>query len=627
MVSKKKVLSECHYDTDVTAANIWLKLLEDFRTTEGQTFAASAEKAFLGGIKEFRNYQFPELGYINPYRFKMWRQLSDLLKKYRFCNDKYTDEELNVLTLDKTIEDQISFSSLLPEKKPLVHLVLQRARKHAKRILGHIDHERTVTASRFGKKSSIGCPLNLAYIDHKLTDVKAFTSSSDCCKWFFKDVLPSDGILSELVSSMGISPKLETLQHETLTLVLVPKSWKSYRPITPLTLLSLYYSYGIGEQVEDRLRDEGLDISRLQSIHAKLVRSNSVSCRLATADLSNASQSLLSVLLNCVLPREWYCAMKKTFSHSLIVRKGDEEVLTYTESVLPMGNGLTFPVETLVFYCILKAIAELSGVKGRISVYGDDLIYPSRLHKFVSVIFPLLNFKLNLDKTFVKAPFRESCGSDYYRGADVRPAFLPDEHKLLTKQHYLAWLYKCYNALIRRWPIEEIPKTGSFLLKEINALGFQISRVPPSFPDIAGVKVESPAEYPLEHNGLNWSPIVVAYYSGSRWFHFSYLVEQPYKRLVKSVKPYYWLALQGKSDDTSFIDSHGNFWETDYSYMNQLPKSSLTWKTIKQKKKYFTKGGKMHQAVLVKRLAYVTSRSGRRLSCAQTKRESISDWF
>lgn len=619
------------YDTNVAAKNIWLMLLEDFRASEGQEFATKAERAFEGDIACFREYKFPELGIISPNRFKMWKQLEGLLKKFRFNNDRYTDEELNSITRQRTVDDQEYFSSLLPEASPLVHQVLQCARKHAKRILGHIDHEKVVELSRFGKKSSIGCPLNLAYIDQKLTEVAAFTGSSDCSKWFMDEVLPGDPILQELVREMGIDPSSEYMLHETLNLVLVPKSWKSFRPITPLTLLGLFYSYGVGEQITSCLKVEGLDLSRLQSIHSRLVRINSVveeetkRPRLATADLTNASQSLISDLLNRVLPREWYCAIKKTFSHTLIVKNSDNSYTsTYTESVLPMGNGLTFPVETLVFYVILKAIAELSKVRGRISVYGDDLIYPVRLHKYVSVIFPKIKFLLNLDKTFVRAPFRESCGSDFYCGFDVRPAFLPDERQMLSKQLYTVWLYKCYNALMRRWAQEEIPKTAEFLLKELNSLGFQILRVPPSFPDTAGIKVESPWFTPMERKDLNWAPIAICYYSGSRWFHFSYLTTTPHRRCVKSVLPYYWLALQGKTDD---LDTYRNFWETDYSYLATLPKTSLTWKNVKRYVKQRKTDGKAYRVVEMQQLITCASRSGTSVNVSETKRESISDWF
>jgi hypothetical protein len=504
------------FDSDAIAGKIWLSLLSDFQQLCGKTFAAKALEAMRGGISTFREYHFPELGVVPPLRFKCYKQLEHLFKKYRFKKDRYTDEELFHKTYQAFIGEQISFSN----KKPisaLADLVLKKARVLSREILGKYDPEATIGLSKFGKKSSIGCPLNLAYIDQKLTDVGAFTGSSECSKWFFNDVLPKDHILLELVKKLGFTLNTESpqLEHDSLNLVLVPKSWKTYRPITPLTLLGLFFSYGVGEQITNCLKSIGLDLSTLQRRHAKLVKLNSrtrksslIGGKLVTADLVSASQSLTSDLLNRTLPREWYSAMKKTFSRQLCVRMPDGSVSQiYTESILPMGNGLTFPTETLVFYVILKAIAELAGVTGFISVYGDDLIYPRRLHKFVAVIFPQLGFKLNLDKTFVEAPFRESCGSDFYRGHDVRPSMLPEGCHDFSSVQYASFLYKCINSLCRRWDPIEIPKTYALLVKELDRLQYPVFRVPPSFPDTAGIRVENLAFTPPDLLKCTLSPV------------------------------------------------------------------------------------------------------------------------
>jgi hypothetical protein len=317
-----------------------------------------------------------------------------------------------------------------------------------------------------------------------------------------------------------------------------------------------------------------------------------------------------------------------------------------------MGNGLTFPTETLVFYVIVKAIAELSEVRGLISVYGDDLIYPSGLHKYVAAIFPQLKFKLNLDKTFVKAPFRESCGSDFYRGVDVRPAFLPDEHQLLTRTKYSVWLYKTYNALIRRWDEKEISTTLFYLLTEISRIGLKVFRVPPSYPDTAGIKVLNPWVIPMDAQVLDWSPISVRFYSGSRWFSFSYLSTQPSNRAVVTTLPYYWLSLQGLTDFSDLDRS----WEgidaslsrkfklyellkirdpRDLVHYSQAPRQSLLWTTLKRERIITKSDGTRYRKFVKRQLAMCPDRSAIKTvvnettarSVSSTEPESISDWF
>lgn len=625
MVKKKgksRNVKSCNlYNTDFAAKNIWQHLLRDFRSIEGPEFCSKASDAFDMGVPFYRGYNYPCLGEISPNRFKMYKQMEGLLKKYRFQTDSYTDEELLEKTQHDFIAEQQQFATH-KELPPLAALVLRRARKIARRILGKYSEDLTISMARFGRKSSIGCPLSQAYIDIKLSDVRAFTGSSDCASWFMNDVVPFDPILNELVGCM-LKQGMPDHAHESLNLVLVPKSWKALRPITPLTLLALFYSFGVGNQVVDRLSRVGLVLSRLQNRHRKLVREMSRTRKYATADLSSASQSLVSWLLNRVLPREWYVAIKRTFSRQTIVNGRS----IYTESVLPMGNGLTFPIETLVFYVILEAMRELTGTRGFVSVYGDDLIYPSRLHSYVSVIFPMLGFKLNLDKTFVRSGFRESCGSDFYKGCDVRPAFLPEGSHRLTRTKYALWLYKAYNSLSRRWNECEIRQTLRYILIELAALDMPLYRVPPSYPDTSGVKVCDPEVIPLGMSEIDWSPIKRITLWGSGWFDYSFLSETPERRAVKVVLPYYWLALQSLDDEPG----DDKPWHID-NY--ESPRQPLIWKTQRFIRYVNVDAQQRKRIVKLKHSAYVSSRSETKVKVrrcrvceSSPKSDPVSDWI
>lgn len=582
-VGKKSV----RYNTDEFALKLFRELIRDFRLVQGASFYCEAETALnTKGILGIRNYVPPKLGIISPYRFKMYNQLNCLFKKYRFEHDMFSDDELKTETLKKFHSDQ-SRICRRDDFSYRAKVVLSAARKIAKQILGPYNPEKTWEYARFGKKSSIGCPLNLAYIDEKLTNMAAFTGSSECSKWFLSGV-HKDYILKQLLEEMPTLLKNKgkhfNFEHESLSLVLVPKSWKICRSITPLTLLSLFYSFGVGEQVTNRLKEVGLDISKLQLKHRNIIQrfsrtrnDTTIGGLVATADLSSASDSITSRLLNRILPRDWYMAVKKTFCHQLLV----DGVPHYTDSILPMGNGLTFPVETLIFYCIIKAVGTLSRTDGIFSVYGDDLIYPSKLHGYISTIFAECGFVMNLEKTFVTYPYRESCGAEYYRGIDVRPFFLPGQHQLLTSSKYLAWLYQLYNGLARRWDECEIRRTLTLILAEIQYISDKgIYRVPPLFPDTAGIRVDKPTDIPLKNGYLNWVPICCYFANGSRWFRFNFLQSATKDRYVTSVLPYYWLALQGKNDDIP-----NNFWNIDFSSYSEPSRSSLRWKTVTVKKK------------------------------------------
>jgi hypothetical protein len=109
-----------------------------------------------------------------------------------------------------------------------------------------------------------------------------------------------------------------------------------------------------------------------------------------------------------------------------------------------MGNGFTFELESLLFYAITRVLAKASGIKGRISVYGDDIICPVRLVPRLKRMLAFLGFRLNSKKTHYKGFFRESCGIHIYKGLDVTPFYIRREvstHSdlILHLNHFLEW--------------------------------------------------------------------------------------------------------------------------------------------------------------------------------------------
>jgi hypothetical protein len=635
MEKKKKAVKSKGplYNTGPVAVKLYCNLLRDFRASEDAVFMNGAEYDLLTDIKTFRVRPEREMGLVSIGRFKRTKQMEALLKKFRFSTDAYTDDELSERSLNGFLEEQVRLHTPMPLKLSGIR-VLQEARKIAHRILGACPGDEVIEQVQFGKKSSIGCPFALAYLDVKLSMMRAFTGTKATIKVFFDQVLPGDSILRKILKNHNFDSIKEQLDTPYLNLVEVPKTWKIYRLITPLTLIGLFFSYGLGRVFTSRLKDAGLDIAKLQQVHRKLVKQFSIDRTHATADLSCASDSITSELLNRVLPRPWYNALKKTFVRHLNVNGS----IFSTASVLPMGNGATFPVETLVFYCIIKAIGNLSGTKGIYSVYGDDLIYPSRLHGYVTEVFPQLHLRLNLDKTFVSTPFRESCGSDYYRGQDVRPYFLRGDAQNLTRVRYEAFLYKVYNGLTARWDPLEIKGTLTWILSELAMLTDAIHRVPPSYPDYSGVKVSHWQDIPLSFTLLPFVPIQTSLRGGSRWFQFDFLTETPKKRVVVSTLPYYWLALQGLTDDV--VDDYSNsaqdrrVWTWIHKALDlpawspQEPKrTSLAWQKLRKPPKIFYQNGRKVMKKLYTWQAVVASKQGAAVSTASTKTDSISDWI
>jgi hypothetical protein len=99
-----------------------------------------------------------------------------------------------------------------------------------------------------------------------------------------------------------------------------------------------------------------------------------------------------------------------------------------------MGSALTFPIQSIVF-AILTVWAlrlhdgthnTLSGVEEsfrEVTVFGDDIIAPTRALSAIKLVFHELGLKINASKTFGGSFFRESCGCDAFKGYDVTPAY------------------------------------------------------------------------------------------------------------------------------------------------------------------------------------------------------------
>lgn len=518
-----------NFDEDMK--NIWFCLARDFRASlDSPDFARDAEEALRRSVVDFRNYKFPDRLQAPAYLHKCQYQLENLFKRCIFTNDMYTPDQLE----KNSIADFLSFQKELSTPKKditmLQHCVLQGARRVVRTILGDLDQEELYNACQFGKRAANGVPYAKSYLDVK---VQHLSGSKEHISWF-REYLSRDPHLGTIVGG------LQAPYHEiySLQLVTVPKTYKAYRIIEPNSVLGGFHSAGLGSLIERKLKENGLNIANLQKKHARYAKSASVNRKNVTADLSKASDSFDSSLLNRLLPRQWFNEIKRgRLSHVEI-----NGSLYYQASFMAMGIGYTFPLETLLFYALLKSISELSGIKGRISVYGDDLIYPRKMHAYVSKIFPTIGLKINADKTFVTSHFRESCGADYYHGVEVRPCQPEVEMQGLGGDSLLSVCYKLYNGLLLRWDPAEIPSTLVLLKRIISSRCGVIHQVPPSFPDTAGIKVPEPQSNWVEP----WSPVL--WDNFNRCWSFKYLRKVSLRRTVHFIFPYYWESLRSTQD-------------------------------------------------------------------------------
>lgn len=200
----------------------------------------------------------------------------------------------------------------------------------------------------------------------------------------------------------------------------VPKDARKDRGICVEPLLNSYVQLGIGSVIRSKLRASGINLNsqtRNQTL-ASLAQARG----LATIDLESASDTVSLEVVRELLPPRWFELLSIARSNYTII--GDRTV--ELEKFSSMGNGYTFELESLLFWAIVRAVVP-SGDRADCAVYGDDIICPQGHAAEVIDTLEFFGFKVNTSKSFLAGCFFESCGTDWFLGANVRPIYAKGE--------------------------------------------------------------------------------------------------------------------------------------------------------------------------------------------------------
>lgn len=283
-------------------------------------------------------------------------------------------------------------------------------------------------------------------------------------------------------------------------LAFVPKDDSISRTIATEPALNMYCQLGLGSILERRLGTFfGIDLATqpLWNRDAALIGSMEERRSFVTIDLSSASDSLGVNLLRYLLPSGLFRLCESLRAPCGILPDG--QVVEYS-MMSTMGNGFTFPLQTIIFSAIVTAAIKSlgltpqrpcqrrpQGLPTEWGVFGDDIICHSDVAPRVLRLLSMFGFQVNSDKTYIEGPFRESCGHDYFRGHDVRGFFLKEIPRTASS------LYGIINGLIS-WSY----KTGIYLPQVGNQLCQVVERnigwakahfVPPNESSNAGIRV------------------------------------------------------------------------------------------------------------------------------------------
>jgi hypothetical protein len=190
----------------------------------------------------------------------------------------------------------------------------------------------------------------------------------------------------------------------------------------------------------------GIALSTQPDYNRRFACKGSYDGTICTVDLVSASDYIGVPLFTASLDN---CAFKRlvlqTRAKFSVLPDGSNEEL---RMVSTMGNGYTFPLQTIIFASAVKAVYDLMGFpsecpRTQFGVFGDDICIRKEAYVFFNRMLSKLGFKVNVGKSFSTGPFRESCGEDYARGLNIRGVYI---RTLETPQQ----VYSAINRL-NRW--------------------------------------------------------------------------------------------------------------------------------------------------------------------------------
>lgn len=440
--------------------------LESAETAALEKFLAVNERGRTWTLEELESWDYELLGLFKQQIYKYWNSIQNVSEG---LTPKDTDGWVGIASNKRSIPLPLvnSFGDLLQYGRtgPGAALEANASDFYSKMFSSRL----TMTASF----------LLAAYRSH-------FDSNP---RWTAAEKLRS-AVYGELVvrgNKLGFAPKNRDIHRVTCTEPSV----------------NMFYQLGLGAVLERRNKQVfDIDPESQPFWNRKYAKQASIDGRIATLDLRSASDSMFLRMLRTVLPVDFMSWLELLRSPVCRLPDGTDIDL---HMVSTMGNGYTFPLQTMLFSCAVAAVYEQARiplrprgytdfdprrsvaegppkrVNGNFAVWGDDIVCDSTVAHRVIRLLELLGFEVNADKTFLDRndPFRESCGYDYHNGEDVRAVYCK---KLADTSSRFALVNR-----LNRWSASQgipLPKTVGYLMDSLPVLP-----VPRRENDDAGVKV------------------------------------------------------------------------------------------------------------------------------------------
>lgn len=277
----------------------------------------------------------------------------------------------------------------------------ERVRARIARILGPIPESLT-RSGRWSNGATFSTRRGTHYSLKVCSDKSVTLPAAKHVPWFFT------GLVAEDCNDFTVVEGNRCVQ--------VPKTWKIDRMISAEPAANAFMQQAVGRHIRERLkRFTRVDLN--DQTNNQRGAFHALVDGLATLDLSMASDTMATSLVNVLLPSDWFVFLDSLRSHKSRTVDGQWR---YLDKFSSMGNAFTFELETLLFYSLCYEVDP----DYEPLVYGDDIIVRDSAYEDVTQCLRFFGFTVNLDKSFTRGSrFFESCGKCYYDLEDVTPVY------------------------------------------------------------------------------------------------------------------------------------------------------------------------------------------------------------
>jgi hypothetical protein len=313
-------------------------------------------------------------------------------------------------------------------------------RARIREVLGPFNWDSCAQHFSFGPGATTRLTRVESYAAYKYSGIPESTLGNAVLATCAIRMLP---IWNQIVLSRGADPHNLCKIVEGNSIIAVPKNYKTDRTIAKEPCMNIYIQKGLGATIRSRLHRVGVRLND-QSLNQRAALEGSLTGRLATVDLSMASDTVSAEVVRWLLPYPWLEALEQCRSPSGVLPSG--ELLNY-QKFSSMGNGYTFELESLIFWAMAQEVCrpfKCEETDPSICVYGDDIVIPTQFYETFCQRLGEAGFTPNPTKSWAEGPYRESCGKHYFNGIEVTPFYVRKEVQTLDR------LFLCHNNF-RRW--------------------------------------------------------------------------------------------------------------------------------------------------------------------------------